>query len=155
MWVNKCPFMLIPSVSLLVSKGLSAQRKAWPIGYRGTFNKSSWMVAVNDWKLVAKKLVLDWAEQCSSLQLYSQGERQPQTSACWWRENARDSLPGWEGGSGGGGGLGTAPTAFQPLVLQEGHNTLCQVWDELAFQPWLWGMQDPQSATVSCSLQLL
>ena len=27
----------------------------------------------------------------------------------------------------GGSGLGTAPTAFQPLVFQEGHNTLCQV----------------------------
>lgn len=43
----------------------------------------------------------------------------------------------------GAGGLGAPPTASQPLMFQEGHKALCQVWDELPFQPWLWGMRAP------------
>ena len=80
---------------------------------------------MNDGILVAKKLVLDWAEQCSSPQLYSQGVRESLRPQPAGDEKMPKTASQGEKEAVGCSGLGAPPTASQPLVFQEGHKALC------------------------------
>lgn len=75
---------------------------------------------MNDGIPVAKKPVLDWAEQCSSPQLYSQGVRESlRLQPAGDEKMSHDSLPGREGGGGGqrpGGTSCSLPASHVPGV---------------------------------------